>query len=288
MSSVGMKDVRMLEPLKQYESPCPLWLMNLHDPNVAELRKNLADVLQPSLAYPGAGTDWSPIRQMLGVVYSFVFFDSRDNDTLALLKECAPTKRVDPNARLIGLCDFRTDQLMLEKVERHALMNHPHFRREQGKSASPFRLRGYWAVYELSNRCRVSLLVILVEAIRGIIGLYKSSGCSPQALVLQDHGFGLNCWRSFGEPYESLVAAGDLKWPEFLIMGWKRTARRIAFKALTGSALGMPIDNFHRQPVVVMIRLFGKGRQRRRRSSKGKDNRIKDIVPGDILSLIRT
>jgi hypothetical protein len=207
----------MLEELRSFRRICPMWLRSLPETLAMPiLHENLTPLLRNTLVYPGSGTDWSPIRQTIGVVHSYLFFEchTERERVESLLRSCAPV-RSQAHVRCLGVFQFDTRELSLEV---HALDCH-RFPERNNMLEGHDEGYGLWAVYETPMHGRVSVLVLQQEAIQGIAKLHLATRSSPQVLVLQDHGFGRNCWRSFGEPYHCLISQLGLAWPEILIVG---------------------------------------------------------------------
>jgi hypothetical protein len=170
-------------------------------------------LVEDALVYPGAGLDGSPVRQCNGVVHSFIFLDygTAKADVLAELTRQRKTGTGFAYHRLVEMVEFDPKPLLArassEFVDRgnHLHQTEPSF--------------GVWAVFEsttLGSTERFSFLFLSNEAIQGLATLFPVR--PPRVLVVQEHGFGGNCFRSFSE--EILKLAG--RWngtPEILILG---------------------------------------------------------------------
>lgn len=205
----------MLPELWFYEELSPGWLMDLPDQlTVALLRENLTGLMQNALVYPGSGFDWSPIRQMVGITHSFIFFECHKphKDMLGYLRNAAPVAR--QGTLYCDVLDFETKALRLVDGKLRAS--------EMPKCHPGYELRthgwGLWAIYDTCAHGRISVLILQQEAIGAIASLFAATNNAPRILVLQDHGSGGNCWPSFGQPYECLINQLGLAWPEFLIV----------------------------------------------------------------------
>jgi hypothetical protein len=204
----------MLKQLAKYKQACPAWLGQLREKlTLSVLRENLDNLLKHTLVYPGSGEDWSPIRQTVGVVHSYIFFDfhAERKKMLRLLRDAAPLK----NAVLCtNILTFETQSL---RSDEDVL---PRYYLPQPERAT-MRDQGFglWALYQTQQYGRVSVVILQQEAIGGIAALFAPRQLAPQILVLQDHGFGANCWSSFGEPYHCLINQHKLTWPQILIVG---------------------------------------------------------------------
>ena len=204
----------MLPELTFLATQTPKWLRNL---NPSDIQKGperwMKDITEVSLFYPGSGLDGSPVRQTNGVFHSFVFADygTSKKDVLAELTRQRKTGTGFAHHSLLGLCEF--DPVPLVANADPAFI-------DQGanahKTQSPF---GIWAVYECNlpgSRQRFSFLFLGVEAIQALAALYPTE--APHGLVVQEHGFGGNCWPSFSEPILKLAEHWS-GFPEVLILG---------------------------------------------------------------------
>lgn len=99
------------DALRMFRRPCPQWLSDLPATLSQEvLEVNLRDLFKDSLVYPGAGHDWSPIRQLDGVIHSFLFFDPyKFQDRLREFAYFDSARRLFPrypNVRTVGMVEM--------------------------------------------------------------------------------------------------------------------------------------------------------------------------------------
>jgi hypothetical protein len=203
----------MLPSLQSLRTRCPAWLKRL-DPGAIAAGPGpwLDRIVEGALVYPGAGLDGSPVRQCLGAVHSFIFLD------YGLTPEAVKVEMTKPRAtgtgfahhRLLGMAEFDPAPLMKAVPEEFMSRNPDWFR-----SAPPF---GLWAVYEGTGPHageRFSFLYLSVEAVQALASLFPRK--APRSLVIQEHGFGGNCWQSFTEPIQRLSESWDGP-PELLVV----------------------------------------------------------------------
>ncbi len=215
----------MLPSLSQYTTVCPGWLRDISPSNMASFLSSPSarkKILENSLVYPGGHSDWSAIRQTLGMVHSYVYFNFppprvSDNNSDSLqkhLEACKPLYKVARNgARCVGLHLFDCCSL-LEGVP---ILSPPH----GDMFVHHNKHLSYWALYEMANGERVSILYLIMEAINGINALYIQNRVSPRIFVLHDQIMG-HGWGSFAKPFNRLIRESGLRWPDFLIIGQAR------------------------------------------------------------------
>ena len=186
----------MLSILKPLARPCPAWLKTLDPARIPEGPGPwMKHILQDALVYPGSGLDGSPVRQCLGVVHSFIFLDygTSVQEVMAELTKKRKTGTGFAHHRLLGMAVFNPTSFIANAPE---AFTHP------GTSVHDSGVRtGVWAIFEGEGPCegeRFSFLFMGVEAVQALAALFPLQ--APKALVLQEHGFGGNCWPSFREP----------------------------------------------------------------------------------------
>jgi hypothetical protein len=204
----------MIPNLEHLAHPTPTWLKQL---TPADIKGGpgpwLKHLVEDALVYPGAGLDGSPVRQCNGVLHSFIFLDygTPKKEVLAELTRQRRSGTGFAHHRLVELVEFDPFPLV-NGASREFVRegeNHHH--------AAPSY--GLWAVFEDTNpdlQERFSFLFMSTEAIQALAALFPSR--APRGLVVQEHGFGGNCWSSFSEPILRLAR----KWkgtPELLILG---------------------------------------------------------------------
>jgi len=217
------------------------WLMEL-SPDLPPqlLLTHLPELWEWALVYPGAGRDWSPLRQFNRVLNSFVFFDPACfRGIREQLNSTWSAERLFPNtsgAQLVGAREFDLTDLVSEPVKRSLrarllakLGDHYEigsFLREPADHLNEKEfLKGsvVWAVFEPHGRFeqRVSLLYFEHEAIMGMAWLKLLTRHSPKALVLEDHGLGGNIWwQNFGQSYHILLMQRlRMAAPRYLVVG---------------------------------------------------------------------
>lgn len=225
--------------------PVPDWLQQLPCSLSSELfTERLKDIVGDALVYPGAGHDWSPLRQMDGILHSYIYCDTTQFDaimnTLTMFRGSARLFPHHAEAHLVGQCEINLDSCMsaaqrtrivrrlkLELIEHQrygGIQNEPndYHHLEPRFHHGPFPSgRAVWAVYDLGWRQRVSLLYLDQEAIIGLAWLRLLTRRSPKGFVLQDHGLGGNFWwQTFGQPYHQfLMQKLRMTAPEWLIAG---------------------------------------------------------------------
>ncbi len=214
----------MITSLCQYASACPDWLRTMTMDGMKHFLESstaIKSILENSLVYPGAGTDWSPIRQTIGVNHSYLYFDfmfSNDNQEdlpsiPQLLHHCAPLGEEAEGSHCVDVLQFDTHLLIRN--------NSPLVQPPDSWKDLQQKHEGCWAVYELKSGERISLLYLMVEAINGLAELYVPNRISPRIFVQHDQIMG-HCWGSFAPPYNRLIRTHGLRWPEFLIVGQER------------------------------------------------------------------
>ena len=204
----------MLPQLTFLSTQTPKWLMKLGPADIQKGPKRwMKDITEVSLFYPGSGLDGSPVRQTNGVFHSFVFSDygTSKKDVLAELTRLRKTGTGFAHHDLVGLVEFDPTPFVANAD--------PAFIHQAGnihQDQAPF---GIWAVYECNlpdSRQRFSFLFLGVEAIQALAALYPTE--APHGLVVQEHGFGGNCWPSFSAPILKLAEHWS-NFPEVLILG---------------------------------------------------------------------
>ena len=204
----------MIPALEPLGHPTPRWLLDL---TPADIRRGpgpwLEHLVEDALIYPGAGVDGSPVRQCNGVIHSFIFPDymvSKD-EILGELTRARRTGTGFAHHRLVDLVEFDAGPLV-EKAD-------PNFVRDGNNPIRTEATDGIWAVFESQRpgpRERFSFLFMGTEAIQTMAALFPRR--PPRALVVQEHGFGGNCWRSFSEKIHELSQHWN-DTPEILILG---------------------------------------------------------------------
>lgn len=219
----------MLPMLETFAHPTPRWLLNLSPADIqrgpAPWRKHL---VKDALVYPGAGLDGSPVRQCNGAIHSFIFLDygTPKAEVLAELTRPRRTGTGFAHHQLVALSEFDPTPLLAGADQAFV------YQRENNHQSQP--PTGLWAVYEsrIDGRTeRMSFLFIGAEAIQALAALFPST--APRALVVQEHGFGGNCWGSFSGKIRELATHWNSP-PEFLVLGsnhdlhaWQSEARAL-------------------------------------------------------------
>lgn len=192
-------------------------------------------LVKDALVYPGSGLDGSPVRQFNGVIHSFIFADYGigRQELLEQLRRPRATGTGFAHHDLVALAEFDPVPLVRDA--------HPAFIHEPSGFAQPGPPLGIWAVYQGNegSRARFSFLFLGVEAIQALAALFPER--APRALLVQEHGFGGNCWGNFSEPVMGLAG----RWgspPEILILGpnhrlddWRRSGRSLGTDLATES-----------------------------------------------------
>ena len=204
----------MLPELTFLACPTREWLKNLSPSDIQQGPKRwMKHITEVALVYPGSGNDSSPIRQTNGVFSSFIFVDygTTKADVLAELTRQRKTGTGFAHHDLVSLVQFDPRPLMAGAD--------PAFIHQAGnihQTQVPF---GIWAVYESNlpdSHERFSFLFLGVEAIQALAALFPNE--APHGLVVQEHGFGGNCWPSFSAPILKLAEHWS-NFPEVLILG---------------------------------------------------------------------
>lgn len=204
----------MLPSLTFLAHATPTWLMNL---NPSDIQKGpgpwMKHLVEDALVYPGSGLDGSPVRQCTGAFHSFIFLDygTRKAKVISELKRQRKTGTGFAHHHLVGLVEFDPTPFV-------ANVDPCFIHQDSGDSQiePPY---GIWAVYESNGPGpteRFSFLFLGMEAIQALAALYPAT--APRGLVVQEHGFGGNCWGNFSEQIMSLAE----HWkglPEILILG---------------------------------------------------------------------
>lgn len=200
------------------------------------LAANLRELFRGSCVYPGAGSDWSPLRQLTstGVCHSYVYLDYLQEPSYPI--EMQPKDREleqfwsQHHPRRLFSATLDTNRLLSQvfgdrhlTATRNVLNDYCHTNKiewcERLTCLEDVLAPGRWTVYELDAGHRVSLLYLRIEAIYGLALLRRKTGVSPKALVLQDLGLNANCWPSFGQPIQDiLVAKMGMAWPQILVV----------------------------------------------------------------------
>lgn len=204
----------MIPSLEHLAHATPNWLKNLRP---SDMKGGpgpwLNHLVEDALVYPGAGLDGSPVRQCNGALHSFIFLDygTPKADVLAELTRQRRTGTGFAQHRLINLVEFDPSPLV-----DHAA---PEFMRGGEFHHQSAPSYGIWAIFESLKPGpteRFSFLFMSTEAVQALAALFPSK--APRGLVVQEHGFGGNCWPSFSE--EILKMAHHWSGtPEILILG---------------------------------------------------------------------
>ncbi len=254
----------MIPALESLARPTPRWLLEL---TPADIRRGpgpwLSHLVEDALIYPGAGVDGSPVRQCNGVVHSFIFPDYMvsKGEILGELTRARRTGTGFAHHRLVDLVVFDAAPLV-QNVDRDFVWD----------GQNPFQREatdGVWAVYESLRpgpRERFSFLFMGTEAIRTLAALFPER--PPRALVIQEHGFGGNCWRSFSEKIHEL----SQRWndtPEILILGPNHQLHQWC---TFGQSLGTDVatESMHKQEREIVVL----GEKARRLCRSGFSQRI--------------
>ena len=226
----------MLPFLRPLAKRTPHWLLNL-DPGAIEQGPGrwMDHLVKDALVYPGSGLDGSPVRQFNGVIHSYIFADYgiARQELVEQLRRPRTTGTGFAHHDLVALAEFDPAPLI-----RGA---HPAFIHEPSAFARSGPPLGIWAVYQGNegSRARFSFLFLGVEAIQALAALFPER--APRALLIQEHGFGGNCWGNFSDPVFGLAG----RWggpPEILILGpnhhldaWRRSGRSLGTDLATES-----------------------------------------------------
>lgn len=209
----------MLPFLEPYAAPTPRWLRDLDPATIARGPLPWLDRLAAgALAYPGADLDGSPVRQLNGVLHSYIFMDymTRPADLEAELTRPRATGTGFAHHRLVGRAGFDPAPVLARAP---GSARHPAAPR--WATQAPW---GLWAVYEDTRPERrgerFSFLFLGTEAHEAMAALFPRRG--PAAVVVQEHGFGGNCHPSHAEPIlelsrrwerpAELLITGDHPW----------------------------------------------------------------------------
>jgi len=202
----------MLPELTFLACPTREWLLKLSPSDIQKGPERwMKDITEVAMIYPGSGLDGSPIRETNGVFSSFIFMDYGISkaEVLAELTRQRKSGTGFRNHDLLGLVEFDPTHLL---VGADPAFIHP----TESIHQAPF---GIWAVYESNlpgTHERFSFLFLGVEAIQALAALYPTE--APHGLVVQEHGFGGNCWPSFSAPILKLAEHWS-GFPEVLILG---------------------------------------------------------------------
>lgn len=207
----------MLPFLEPFAAPCPAWLRRLTPGQIAAGPLPFLDrLVDGALLYPGGDLDGSPVRQLNGVLHSFVFMDYGTAPE-ALEAEATKARRSGTgfaHHRLVGLTRFDPAPILARVPPE---LHHPDTARWARQA--PWGLWGVWEDLRPERRGeRFSLLFLGAEAHACIAALYPEGSRPPAAVVVQEHGFGGNVRRSHAEPLEGWSARWTAP-PELLITG---------------------------------------------------------------------
>jgi hypothetical protein len=222
--------------LWRYRRRTPEWLRRLECNRPAEklcatLRANLKNLFKDSCVYPGAGYDWSPLRQLVGFCHSFIFFDFDrrhdvvEPDGLDELWPMFPQRRPNPLLSVrFNFWDLFESQECLQELVRRIRPIMENYRQSL-IGATP--LEDYldtssgwecmWMLFELEPGHRVSLLYLRQEAVTGLGLLRLATGKSPRAMIEICQGG--NCWSAYGRPiYKILLQEFEIEAPQILVV----------------------------------------------------------------------
>jgi hypothetical protein len=237
----------MLPILEHLAQATPNWLQNLQSSDIqggpVPWMKHL---VEDAMVYPGAGLDGSPVRQCNGVLHSFIFLDygTPKTEVLAELTRQRKSGTGFAHHRLMDLVEFDPSPLVSQAA--------PEFTHEGENHHQSAPSYGIWAVFESTKSGppeRFSFLFLSTEAIQALAALFPSN--APRGLVVQEHGFGGNCWHSFSE--EVLKMAH--RWngtPEILILG---PNHNLSLWCGWGESLGtdVAVESMHQNVREVML-----------------------------------
>ncbi len=201
----------MLDFMKGQDRPVPSWLQRITTKDVFQGPDRwMKRFLSEAIVYPGSGTDVSPMRQMEGVVHSFLFLDL--SVRLDQIKENIQAGFVGqdgyPTCRLVAMSEFDPEPF-LARGTIHAPQSPADYHEHRF---------GVWAVLNrLDGGGRVAVMALGAEAMGAISALYPAT--PPKGLVVQEHGFYCNPWGNWRYP---LARYADEHWAtplEWLIVG---------------------------------------------------------------------
>lgn len=210
----------------------PDWLAKLTAESMLRDPFPLADVLEDSCYYAGAGHDGAPVRLFGGNVHSFVY----SNCTVRrgeVIEKLHGTRTGFPGFSIVGLRDIAEHELMQHgwpfcdaQLEQWLWANDDRMRVDwfiRDRRFVPFVL---WIVFERNSTSdlatrpfRFSLLYIGGESVATYQGLYNANGFLPRILYLIMNGHGGN-WTVFDDPdriFARLVGSHPRGIPEWLI-----------------------------------------------------------------------
>ena len=206
----------MIPGLEPFARPTPTWLKRLTPEDIAGgPLPYLKHLVEDALVYPGAGVDGSPVRQCNGVIHSFIFLDyflSLGEIQAELTRE-RRTGTGFAHHRLLGMVEFAAAPLLARANP------NPNFVRDGENIHRAEGTGGIWAVFESNGPGpaeRFSFLFLHTEAIQTLAALFPIR--PPRAIVVQEHGFGGNCWDSFSQKLLELSEIWN-DTPELLILG---------------------------------------------------------------------
>jgi hypothetical protein len=201
----------MLDFMRAHQRPVPSWLKRITANEIQEgpgrwMNRFLSD----ATVYPGASTDWSPMRQMEGVAHSFLLLDL--SVRLDQIKEAIQGGFKDRCGyapySVLAWAEFAPEPFLAGGT-----IHSP----QPSDDYHEHRF-GIWAVLNrLDGGGRVALMALGAEAMGAISALYPAT--PPKGLVVQEHGFYCNPWGSWREP---LTRYANKHWatpPEWLILG---------------------------------------------------------------------
>lgn len=183
------------------------------------LKSYLPELLRDSCLYPGSFTDWSPLRQLRGVVRSFIFYDA-SIDSLTIFKSL---EQFLLSNDVIRFKIFESDNFFLQRLDDSVMdqyqIEYPEYHNISAEG------QAWWCVFEDALGNHTSLLVFRQEAVRGMLSLYKTYNCSPKAIVLIDHNTFFNIYR-FDNVFEQIFRKKVFDLPEIFILNSPYTSSR--------------------------------------------------------------
>ena len=199
----------------------PAWLTEIINGNVPESFP-LKDILHDSLYYAGSGLDGTPIKYLVGNVYSFVYADLlvSKEEYLRDLKEKPPIGYEMVYEREVFNSDIATSQdvpLPFEITEEESI-NLENCQR----GCVPF---GHWSVWKhMESDLAFSLFFLRGEICAVYQGLYVQNKEVPRylAIIQPGHGDGVLGWEDIRRDnchFRQLVMGNPAGVPEFMISG---------------------------------------------------------------------
>ena len=206
----------------------PGWLTEILNGNVPE-KFPLKDILHDSLYYAGSGFDGTPIKYLVGNVYSFVYVDLLfpKREYLRDLKERPPIGYEMVYEREIYNSDIATSQYVTlpfditEEEARNLEMCQ--------RGCVPF---GHWSVWKhKESDLAFSLFFLRAEICAVFQGLYVQNKEFPRylAIIQPGHGDGVMGWEDIRHDnchFHDLVMNNPAGVPEFMISGMFGTWQR--------------------------------------------------------------